>query len=172
MSGNDNGLATSAAVCAMAPVISRNGDQPANAASPVSERTVVKARRVMINGLLPIGASTPKVPNERAVRYLETTIVAMASGHGRAWREAQFRLIEAPSLASAARNSASSTEDRVSATSATDFGSGASGTAGRFRRDNGACRNARRPTALQPKKRLTRCRITSELCWISNAIGP
>ena len=64
MSGNDIGLATSAALCAMAPVISRNGDQPASAASPVSERMVVKARRVMINGLLPIGASTPKVPNE------------------------------------------------------------------------------------------------------------
>ena len=28
------------------------------------------------------------------------------------------------------------------------------------------------PTALQPKKRLTRCRMTSDACWISSAIGP
>ena len=43
---------------------------------------------------------------------------------------------------------------------------------GRSRRDSGACRSASRPTALQPKKRLTRSRITSEACWISSAIGP
>jgi hypothetical protein len=43
-------------------VISRNGDKPASAASPVSESMVVKARRVMINGLLLIGAFTPKGP--------------------------------------------------------------------------------------------------------------
>ena len=46
------------------------------------------------------------------------------------WRLAQFRLIDAPSRASAARNSSSSTEDRVSATFATDFGSGAREAAG------------------------------------------
>ena len=39
-------------------------------------------------------------------------------------------------------------------------------------RDNGPWRSANRPTALQPKKRLTRSRITSEACWISSAIGP
>jgi hypothetical protein len=44
----------------MAPVISRNGEKQAKAASPVSERAVVKTRRVMINGLLLIGAFTPK----------------------------------------------------------------------------------------------------------------
>ena len=44
--------------------------------------------------------------------------------------------------------------------------------AGLSRRDSGACRSASRPTALQPKKRLTRCRMTSEACWISSAIGP
>ena len=42
----------------------------------------------------------------------------------------------------------------------------------RSRRDSGACRIASRPTALQPKKRLTRCRMVSEACCISRAIGP
>src|SRR5947199_5853281 len=58
MSGNDTGLATSAAVapCASASAIRRSGDNPARAASPVSDRAAVKARRVMINGLLLIGA--------------------------------------------------------------------------------------------------------------------
>ena len=53
MSGSDTGLATSAALCAIALVIRRSGDNPMRAASPVSDRAAVKARRVMINGLLP-----------------------------------------------------------------------------------------------------------------------
>ena len=38
-------------------------------------------------------------------------------------------------------------------------------------RARGAWRNARRPTAGQPKKRLTRSRITPDMCWISIAAG-
>src|SRR5215470_7837599 len=53
MSGKDTGLATSAALCAMASVKSRSGDNPATAASPVSESIVVKARRVIIEVQLP-----------------------------------------------------------------------------------------------------------------------
>ena len=53
MSGSDTGLATSAALCAIASAIRRSGESPASAASPVSDRAAVKARRVMINGLLP-----------------------------------------------------------------------------------------------------------------------
>src|SRR5260370_18517976 len=71
MSGNDIGLPTSAAFCAMASVISRSGEKPASAANPVSERTVVKARRVMINGLLLIGAFTPKVPDDKPLASLK-----------------------------------------------------------------------------------------------------
>ena len=93
----------------------------------------------------------------------------MAGCSGCAAPKAQFRLIAAPSRASAARSSSSSTADRVSATFATDFGSGARLRAGPLRRDSGACRSASRPTALQPKKRLTRCRMTSDECWISSA---
>src|SRR6185295_2375649 len=96
----------------------------------------------------------------------------MAGCGGRTAQKAQFRLIAAPSRASAARRSSSSTADRVSATFATDFGSSAREGAGPFRRDSGACRSASRPTALQPKKRLTRCSITSDECWISSAAGP
>ncbi len=48
MSGSDCGLATSAAPCAMASEISRSGEKPARAASPVSDRAAVKARRVII----------------------------------------------------------------------------------------------------------------------------
>jgi len=94
---------------------------------------------------------------------------------GRDWprrQKPQFRLIEAPSRASAARSSSSSTEDSVLAISSTLRASGARAAAAGSRRDSGPWRNARRPTALQPKKRLTRSRITSELCWISSAIGP
>src|SRR5258707_173886 len=87
-------------------------------------------------------------------------------------RQAEFRLMEAQSRASAAGSSSSSTDDRVSATFATDLGSGAREAVGGGRRDSGACRSASRPTALQPKKRLTRSRTTSEACWISSAIGP
>src|SRR3978361_1089630 len=60
MSGSDTGLATSAAValCANASDIRRNGERPARAASPVSDRAAVKARRVMINGLLQVGAGS------------------------------------------------------------------------------------------------------------------
>ena len=53
MSGNDPGLATSEASCAIAPAIRRSGENPASRLSPVSDRAAVKARRVMINGLLP-----------------------------------------------------------------------------------------------------------------------
>src|SRR5712672_2958146 len=63
MSGSDTGLATSAAVafCASASDIRRSGESPGRAASPVRDRAAVKARRVMINGLLQIGAgSRPK----------------------------------------------------------------------------------------------------------------
>ena len=49
----------------------------------------------------------------------------LGPGNRRRDQKAQFRLIEAPSRASAARSSSSSTEDKVSATSATDFASGA-----------------------------------------------
>ncbi len=55
----------------------------------------------------------------------------MARRQGRTTRQPQFRLIEAPSRASAARNSSSSTAESVSATSATDLGSGGSGVLGR-----------------------------------------
>src|SRR5436305_9664418 len=63
MSGSDTGFATSAAVafccfCASASEIRRSGDRPARAASPVSDRAAVKARRVRINGLLQIGAGS------------------------------------------------------------------------------------------------------------------
>jgi hypothetical protein len=62
MSGSDTGFATSAAVapcfCASASEIRRSGERPARAASPVSDRAAVKARRVMINGLLQIGAGS------------------------------------------------------------------------------------------------------------------
>src|SRR5450756_2472780 len=86
----------------------------------------------------------------------------MAGLNAQGGHRAQFRLIEAPSRASAARKSSSSTDDRVSAIAATAFGSGARDGFGRFRRDSGAWRSASRPTALQPKNRLTRCRMTSE----------
>src|SRR3954471_18960693 len=61
MSGSDTGLATSAAPCAQALLItpslkSRSGDSPARMANPVRDRAAVKARRVIINGLLQIGA--------------------------------------------------------------------------------------------------------------------
>src|SRR5450631_4366053 len=52
MSGSDTGLATSAAPCAIASAIRRSGEKPASRLSPVSDRAAVKARRVMINGLL------------------------------------------------------------------------------------------------------------------------
>src|SRR3569833_568831 len=48
MSGSETGLATSVADCAMASVISRSGEKPARAVSPVSVRAAVKARRVII----------------------------------------------------------------------------------------------------------------------------
>jgi len=53
MSGSETGFATSDALCAIAPAIRRSGENPARAASPVSDRAAVKARRVMIKGLLP-----------------------------------------------------------------------------------------------------------------------
>src|SRR5208283_6101707 len=65
MSGSDCGFATSVALCAKAPEISRSGEKPASAARPVSDRAVVKARRVIINGQLPdwrIRAQGKRVP--------------------------------------------------------------------------------------------------------------
>src|SRR6202035_5419246 len=53
MSGSETGLATSEAPCAIAPSIRRSGENPASRLSPVSDRAAVKARRVIINGLLP-----------------------------------------------------------------------------------------------------------------------
>src|SRR5436305_4347245 len=53
MSGKETGLATSDPLWAMASAIRRSGERPARAASPVSDRAAVKARRVRINGLLP-----------------------------------------------------------------------------------------------------------------------
>src|SRR5712664_1364680 len=47
ISGSDTGLATSDALCAIASTIRRSGENPARAASPVSDRAVVKTRRVM-----------------------------------------------------------------------------------------------------------------------------
>src|SRR5882724_9012772 len=58
MSGSDTGFATSDALCAIASAIRRSGENPARAASPASDRAAVKARRVMINGLLRIGAGS------------------------------------------------------------------------------------------------------------------
>jgi hypothetical protein len=43
-----------------------NGEMPASRLSPVSDRAAVKARRVMINGLLPSGAFTPEEPDNNA----------------------------------------------------------------------------------------------------------
>src|SRR5690349_15530661 len=53
MSGSDCGLATSAEVCAIASVIRCSGEKPTSVASPVSDKATVKARRVIINDLLP-----------------------------------------------------------------------------------------------------------------------
>src|ERR1700730_3939627 len=53
MSGSDTGFATSDALCAIASAIRSSGESPARAASPVSDRAAVKARRVIIKGLLP-----------------------------------------------------------------------------------------------------------------------
>src|SRR5580704_10189745 len=52
MSGSETGFATSATLCAIASENRRSGENPTRAASPVSDRAAVKARRVMINGLL------------------------------------------------------------------------------------------------------------------------
>ena len=60
MSGSDCGLATSEAPCASASEISRSGEKPARAASPVSERAAVKARRVMIKVNSRLARSRPK----------------------------------------------------------------------------------------------------------------
>src|SRR5215470_8349599 len=61
MSGSDTGLATSAALWAKASPINRSGENDPKATRPVNERAaVVKARRVMINGLLRIGAIAPQ----------------------------------------------------------------------------------------------------------------
>src|SRR5258708_39417595 len=53
MSGSETGFATSDALWAIASAIRRSGEKPARAASPVSDRAAAKARRVMINRLLP-----------------------------------------------------------------------------------------------------------------------
>src|SRR5438045_5752252 len=60
MSGNETGLATSVALCAIASVIRRSGEKPASRLSPVSDRAAVKARRVMIKVYSRIGVYTPE----------------------------------------------------------------------------------------------------------------
>src|SRR5437762_8088789 len=67
ISGNETGFATSGPLCAMASAIRRNGVTPARAASPVSDRAAVKARRVIINGLLPDWRVHAKRPNKLVV---------------------------------------------------------------------------------------------------------
>jgi hypothetical protein len=57
MSGSDIGLATSDALRAIASAIRRSRENPARAASPISDRAVVKTRRVMNNS--PLRNSTP-----------------------------------------------------------------------------------------------------------------
>src|SRR5712664_1316048 len=52
ISGSDTGLATSDALCAIASAIRCSGETPASAASPVSDRAMVKTRRVMNISLL------------------------------------------------------------------------------------------------------------------------
>ena len=87
-------------------------------------------------------------------------------------RKAQFRLMAAPRRASAWRKSSSSTAGRLAAMRATISGSSGGGRVGGSRRRSGAWRKAMRPIACQPKKRLTRSRITADKCWISSAAGP
>src|SRR5215831_13141974 len=68
MSGSDCGLATSVALCASATEIRRSGETPASAVNPVSDKAI-KARRVVINGLLPrLAHPRPKSSNRDAVR--------------------------------------------------------------------------------------------------------
>ena len=125
MSGSDCGLATSAALCAIASEISRSGEKPASRPSPVSDRAAVKARRVMIKVCSRMARSRPKEVQKEAFASLKRQLWQWRVAAARRVQQAQFRLIEAPSRASAARNSSSSTADRVSATFATAFGSGA-----------------------------------------------
>ena len=66
MSGRDCGLATSAAPCAMASVISRSGEKPASRLSPVSDRAAVKARRVIIKVCSRMARSRPKEVRKEA----------------------------------------------------------------------------------------------------------
>ncbi len=66
MSGSDTGLATSEGPCAITCRMKPSGEKPASRLSPVSDRAAVKARRVMINGLLPSGAFTPDGPDDEA----------------------------------------------------------------------------------------------------------
>ncbi|MGY3460988.1 hypothetical protein ACVWW5_006438 [Bradyrhizobium sp. LM3.4] len=68
MSGNDTGFATSVAACAIASEMNRSGENPATAASPVSDRIVVKARRVMIKVGSRIGVVSPEIPVRAACR--------------------------------------------------------------------------------------------------------
>src|SRR5260370_36780547 len=64
MSGSETGFATSDALCAIASAIRRSGEKPARAASPVSDRAMVKAGRGMINGLLPYWRVHARRPTE------------------------------------------------------------------------------------------------------------
>src|ERR1700720_3776875 len=52
MSGSDIGLVTSDALCAIASAIRRSRENPTRAASPVSDRAVVKTRRMINISLL------------------------------------------------------------------------------------------------------------------------
>ena len=59
MSGSDCGLATSAAPCAIASVISRSGEKPAEQAKPGQRQGGGEGAARDDQGLLPIGAFTP-----------------------------------------------------------------------------------------------------------------
>src|SRR2546430_1332293 len=71
ISGRDCGLATSAAPCAIASVISRSGEKRARAVSPVSDRAAVKARRVIIKGCSRVARSRPKEVRKEAFASLK-----------------------------------------------------------------------------------------------------
>ncbi len=87
MSGSDAGLATSAALCAIASEISRSGENPASRPRPVSDRAAVKARRVIIKVCSRIGAFTPNSYEKEAFASLKRQLwqwrVAEAGAGGR-----------------------------------------------------------------------------------------
>src|ERR1700692_4026454 len=90
MSGSDTGLATSDALCAIASTIRRSGENPARAASPVSNRAVVKTRLVMNNTLLRNSAllHTHTHTHKKSVGYLKRQL----------WQRQAARFCRAASL--------------------------------------------------------------------------